>query len=288
MIDFQILQQFAVFYRTGTLRETSEKLHISQPTLTRNMQKLESEFEVPLFIRTKNSISLNETGVIAAEDAEMLLKQAELMLRRARDFDRANRTIRLGACTPVHVPDIIRRLSAAYPTAAISSEIQKIPYLLDGVKNGTYQLILLPFCPKEDNELHAMKWCEEHLFFLLPKRHRFAHRKSLSVSEMNGENMLLFQDIGFWHDLVAEKMPDSRFLVQTERYTFLELVENSIMPSFCTDFYHDFYHDTLPDASRDAEPALARVAVPITDPEFNVSFYLVCGKEQAERFSCLS
>ena len=185
------------------------------------MQKLEEIFEVPLFVCTKNSISLNETGKIAAEDARMLLKQTENMLRHARGFDRTNRMIMLGSCTPVHVPDITRRLSALYPAAAIFSETKGVPQLLDGIKDGTYHLILLPFCP-DDSGLHSWKWCEEHLSFLLPKRHRFARRKSLSVSEMNGENMLLFQDIGFWHDLVVEKMPDSRFLVQTERYTFLD------------------------------------------------------------------
>lgn len=278
MIDYNILEQFVTFYQTGTLRETAEKMHISQPTLTRNMQKLESEFEVPLFSRTKNSISLNETGLLAAEDAKMLLKQTENMLQHARDFDRKNRTITLGVCTPVHVPELIRRITDAYPTAAISSETQNISRLLDGIKNGTYQLALLPFCP-EDDGLSCRKWGEEHLSFLLPKRHRFAHRKSLSVSEMNGENMLLFQEIGFWHDLVVEKMPDSRFLLQTERYTFMELIENSTMPVFTTDYFHDTFSDTL--------PRLNRIAVPIADPEFNVSYYLVCSKTNHSKLKAL-
>ena len=94
---------------------------------------------------------------------------------------------------------------------------------------------------------------------------------------MNGENMLLFQDIGFWHDLVVEKMPASEFLVQTERYTFLELVENSTMPVFTTDYSHNVLPDTI--------PALSRVAVPITDPEFNASYYLVCKKEHSKNLA---
>ena len=87
---------------------------------------------------------------------------------------------------------------------------------------------------------------------------------------MNGENMLLFQDIGFWHDLVVDKMPDSRFLIQTERYTFLELIENSTMPCFTTDSFRDIFPGAL--------PAADRITVPIADPEFNVSLYLVCSK----------
>ena len=278
MIDYNILEQFVTFYRTGTLRETAKKMHISQPALTRNMQKLEAAFEVPLFHRTKNSISLNETGLLAAEDAAMLLKQTENMLRHARDFDRAGRTIKLGSCTPTHVAEIIQRITAFHPTAAISSEIKNIPQLLEGIKNETYQFVLLPFCP-EDDDLYYRKWGEEHLSFLLPKRHHFAHRKHLSVSEMNGENMLLFQDIGFWHDLVVDKMPDSRFLIQTERYTFLELIENSTMPGFATDAFRDIF----PGAS----PAADRIAVPITDPEFNVSYYLVCSKTNQGKLKAL-
>lgn len=275
MIEYDILEQFVTFYKTGTLRETAEKLHISQPTLTRNMQKLESGFGVSLFHRTRNSIALNETGLLAAEDAEMLLKQTENMLQRAREFDRKNRTIALGACTPVYVPELIHRITALCPTAAISSEIKEIPQLLEGVKNGTYHFVLLPFCPEDDN-LSCRKWGEEHLSFLLPKRHRYARRKSLSVSEMNGENMLLFQDIGFWHDLVAEKMPDSHFLVQTERYSFKELIENSTMPAFTTDYSYD--------ATAASFSTPDRVSVPITDPEFNVSYYFVCRRDHAVKY----
>lgn len=87
--------------------------------------------------------------------------------------------------------------------------------------------------------------------------------------------MLLFQDIGFWHDLVVEKMPDSRFLVQTERYTFMELIENSTMPVFTTDYLSDSF-------SR-SSPAADRVAVPITDPEFHVSYYLACRRENRSK-----
>lgn len=274
MVDYEILDQFVTFYQTGTLSKTAEKKHISQPTLTRNMQKLESAFGVPLFNRTKNSISLNETGILAAEEAEMLLKQTENMLQRTREFDRRNRTILFGACTPVYIPELIRRITAVYPTAPVSSEVNGVPQLLEGIKNGTYHAILLPFCP-EDDALSCRKWGEEHLSFLLPKRHRFARRKSLSVSEMNGENMLLLQDIGFWHDLVVEKMPDSRFLVQTERYTFLELVQNSTMPVFSTDYAFD--------ASPDTVSITSRVSVPISDPEFNVSYYLVCPKNDSKK-----
>ncbi len=44
--------------------------------------------------------------------------------------------------------------------------------------------------------------------FALPRGHRYARRKSLSFAEMNGENMLLMPDIGFWNFVCRDKMPD--------------------------------------------------------------------------------
>lgn len=67
MIELAQLEQLAAFAEYGTLSKAAEKLHMSQPTLTRAMQKLESAFGVPLFLRTKNRLELNENGKLAAD-----------------------------------------------------------------------------------------------------------------------------------------------------------------------------------------------------------------------------
>ena len=49
MFTLEELEQFAAFAEAGTLSQAAEKLHISQPTITRTMQHLEECFKVPLF-----------------------------------------------------------------------------------------------------------------------------------------------------------------------------------------------------------------------------------------------
>ena len=61
MLDLNELEQLTTFADLGTLSKTADALHISQPTLTRTMQHIEETFGVPLFIRGKNRITLNET-----------------------------------------------------------------------------------------------------------------------------------------------------------------------------------------------------------------------------------
>ena len=274
MINFNVLEQFVAFYHTGTLVETAEQLHISQSTLTRSMQKLESEFGVSLFSRTKNSITLTEAGKMAATDAESILHQCKNMLYRVQDYDRRNRTIYIGACAPIPITEVAQSLTNLFPSAAISSELGSVSDLMTGLLENKYQLIILP-AKAEDGGLYSIPLCKEQILFCLHKNHRFAKQKSLSTAEMNNENMLLFQDIGFWHDLVKEKMPDSKFLMQTDRYNFMELAENSTMPFFTTELAE--YAHTEKD----------RIRIPIEDPEFTVTYHLVCKNENKKKFSSL-
>jgi DNA-binding transcriptional LysR family regulator len=310
MLTYEEMQYVTAFAEYGTLTEVAEKYSISQPTITRAMKKAEEVFQVPLFVRTKNSIRLNANGELAVREIAMLLRQTDDMILQVRAFDRANRTISVGSAAAVQLPDLVRKLSRAFPARAVAVE-QKLPAeLLRGFRERAYQLIVLPFDPNArgasapevaaggesgktagemagetagEAALESLPACltrkigEEHLMFYLPKNHPLAGRSSLALGDLNGENMLLFSDIGFWAEIVRRKMPDSRFLVQSERYSFRELVANSVLPCFTTNLFND----------AEASVRETRVAVPISDPEVNVSYYLVCRRDERKLFGFL-
>lgn len=64
MIDINLWQELSLFEKYGTLSKVSEKLFISQPALSRSMNKLEEEIGVTIFIRSKNKIELNNQNVL--------------------------------------------------------------------------------------------------------------------------------------------------------------------------------------------------------------------------------
>ena len=266
MIELYQLEQLTAFAQYGTLSKAAEELHISQPTLTRSMQKLESEFNVPLFRRSKNKLEFNENGLLAAEYARRVLDQSQNMLERVRAFDRASRTISIGSCAPMPLITAVQNAARQYPSMTISSECKDCEPLVEGLRTGLYQIIILPYQP-DDESMFSVKSGTETLFFALPPTHRFADRDGLYMGEMDGENMLLYEDIGFWRSLPEEKMPHSRFLVQNERFAFEELIASSVLPCFISDV-------TI---ASDGEPK-DRVVIPVLDPEASVSYYTVCLK----------
>ena len=91
MLDLNELEQLTAFADMGTLSMAAEKLHISQPTITRTMQHLEEVFGVSLFVRGKNKITLNDTGLKAVEQARQLLCACPSMVCASRPFLRISR-----------------------------------------------------------------------------------------------------------------------------------------------------------------------------------------------------
>lgn len=272
MIELYVLRQFVTFASAGTLSEAAEILHLSQPALSRNMKKLEDDLGITLFIRKKNKLELNENGEYVLGLTQKLLEDADSLTIKAREFDRRNRTIALGVCAPAPVWQLTPLLSNRYPHMALQTEMDGCSRLLAGLESNIYQLIVVN--EKPEGKQYYYKECgKESLMFALPKGHRYSRRKSLSFAEMNGENILLLSDIGFWNFVQTEKMPDSRFLVQSDRFDLNELVQASSLVSFTSDL-----------AEKYIEVASGRINVPISDEEAAVTYYLVCKAENKKEF----
>lgn len=263
MFELYQLEQLLAVAACGTLSNAAEQLHISQPALSRSMQRLEAELQVSLFTRQKNKIELNENGRMAVDYARKIMEQSQDMISRIQAFDRSQRTILFGACAPAPLWEIPALLSDLYPEMTISSEIRENDVLLQGLRDDVYQLIVLPF-PVDEPGMICAKYGKEHLFFSLPPAHPLSGSKALYMKDLNGETMLLRNRLGFWRELTVRKMPDTRFLEQ-EDVAFDELVKFSALPSFATDLW----------LNREGNH-VNRVNIPILDEEANVSYYCLC------------
>ena len=274
MIELYELRQLQAFADTGTLSDAAESLHLSQPALSRNMKKLEEELEIPIFERSKNKLALSDNGLYVLDLARSLLTDADSLIVKARDYDRKNRTVTLGICSPAPAWILVPLITNHFPHASLQTEQDSKERLLADLDNNAYQLIALPEQP--EGTQYCSKECgKESLMFSLPKGHKYAHRKKLTFTEMNGENMLLMPDIGFW-SFVKDKMPDSRFLTQSDRFSFNELVQASTLPSFITNLSEQ--HRQIPEG---------RNHIPIADKEATVTYYLVCKAEHQKAFRSL-
>lgn len=271
MLDLNELEQLIIFAKMGTLSMAAEKLHISQPTITRTMQHLEETFGVPLFIRGKNKIALNDTGKKAVELAGRLLSAADETLKGVQDFDKSLRTITVSSCAPAPLWYVLPALASACPGKTAASSIKDIPAVLKELETGSCQLGILPENLPAESQLEnytGIPFLKENLFICVRPSHALAAKSSVTFSDINGFNFLLRSEIGFWDEMCRKQMPSSRFLVQTNEFEFRELIRESALPCFTTNLAGT-YQNLLAD----------RIQIPVANPEANVIYRLLCRKD---------
>ena len=284
MLDLNELEQFVTFAKYGTLSKTAEILNISQPTITRTMQHVEEAFEVTLFERGKNRIALNETGEKAVECAEKLLREAENAIQTVQTFDKNMHTIKVESCAPAPLWTLLPDLTARFHENVISSRLTAIKEIVRHVREGECDIGILPGqlkayenaeCEmqeeKTEKDLVDVSYLREKLNVCIPKDHELAEKEELTMAQINGFNCLLRDQIVFWTDLCHEKMPASKFLVQTDEFAFEELIRASTLFCFTTNFATDVNHLLK-----------GRKVIPLTDPEADVTYHLICRKEKEE------
>lgn len=265
MIEIYLLEQLDAFATYGTLSEAAEHLNITQPSLSRAMQKLEGILGVSLFVRQKNRILLNETGKLAAEYARRILESEKEMERHIRAFDRSRHTLTIGSCAPGPLMELLPRAAAICTDLTVSSAIDTEENLLKGLQDDEYGIILLTH-PVESERFFCQKYLEEQLFLSVNLLHPAAAYPQISFSEMDGQNFIMYAQVGCWEAIVRHKMPHSTFFKQDSIDAVGELARYSDLPSFST----DISLRALPSRQND------RMNIPFSDPESKITFYCIC------------
>lgn len=80
-MEFRVLQYFLAVAREQSFSRAAESLHLSQPTLSRQLKDLEEELGKRLFIRSSKGISLTEEGMILRKRAEEIIR----LMQKAED-----------------------------------------------------------------------------------------------------------------------------------------------------------------------------------------------------------
>lgn len=273
MVELEQLRQLVAFAEQGTLSRAAEELHISQPSLSRTMQALEEELQASLFIRQKNRIVLNEVGQVAVEYARQVLAAAEEMVRRVQLAQRTGRSVALGSCAPVPIQDLRPLLQELYDGVAVAPELNRSDdALVDGLRQGRYQIVVTHEPPPQDEELFCFPYREEHLSLLVPVNHPLARLTAIRAADLAHQNLLLYSEIGFWTEVCREKLPQAHFLFMSEWDAFGELVGLGAFPSFVTD------------AFAPGQPIENKVVIPIEDEDFQAVYYFLCLEKDREKF----
>ncbi|WP_237564136.1 LysR family transcriptional regulator [Actinomyces sp. 432] len=272
VVEFEQLRQLEAIAREGTLSAAARSLHLSQPALSRSLQRLEAELGQPLFDRPGRRLVLNEAGRVALEHADRLLREEQALRTALGDLARRTRALRVGTVAPAPLWRLTSLIVERFPGLVLTSQSLSQEEVEEGVVSGELDLGI-SLRPHPLPSVRSAWLMVENLSVALPVEHVLAEREQVAATDLDGETFLLLADIGFWRERCDRHLPHSQFVVQEDRDVFAQLARSSLLPHFVTD------------APALSAPAPGRVVVPIRDAMAHATFYLLLrpgGRSEAE------
>ncbi|MCL2534522.1 MAG: LysR family transcriptional regulator, partial [Nocardiaceae bacterium] len=96
-VNIRLLRYFAAVAQEGTLTGAAAQLYVSQPALTKQIQHLEAQLDVELFVRSHTGVTLTDAGRVLAERLPTLLAEWDTAVTDARRAAaHAGRVLRIG------------------------------------------------------------------------------------------------------------------------------------------------------------------------------------------------
>lgn len=198
----------------------AEACHVSQPTLSVAIKKLEEELDVRLFERGASEVSVTPLGEEIVRQAQQVIEQAAAIREIAkRGKDPLNGPLRLGVIYtigPYLLPDLVRQAITQLPQMPLMLQENFTSRLLDMLRSGELDCAVMAE-PFPDAGLALAPLYDEPFLVAVPARHPLAQREAISAEELKQQTMLLLGTGHCFRDHVLEVCPEyARFASDAE------------------------------------------------------------------------
>lgn len=191
------LRYFVAVARLCNFSRAAEACHVSQPSLSQQIMKLESELEEKLFERTKREVSLTPAGELFQQHAERILEEMDEARERVREVRGLVRgRVALGVLptiAPYFLPGRLKAFTAKYPGIDVQVHEDTTAQLAKAVLAKEIDLALVSV-PVEHAGVSELALFEEPLLVALPAGHGLARKRRLAPADLENEAFILMKE----------------------------------------------------------------------------------------------
>jgi DNA-binding transcriptional LysR family regulator len=189
-VELRHLRYFvAVAEAENVLRAATQKLHVSQPAVSRQIRDLEDELGVQLFERTGKAVNLTDAGRLFLKEARAVLERTDEAVRNVRAFAQAGETEPHVGYTPALRSQIVspalHTFQQAMPNVHVKLHDWTSEKIVTGLRDGRLQLAFV-VRPSKRGAFHGLRFEEllrEQVHLAVPPTHPLAQRRSVSLAD---------------------------------------------------------------------------------------------------------
>lgn len=187
-MDLATLNAFIAIAELGSFSEAAERLHLTQPAVSKRIASLEQQLNVRLFDRLGREVSLTEAG-------RALLPRAYQILNVLDDTRRALTNLngeicgRLTLATSHHIglhrlPPLLRAFTRAHPQVALDIQFLDSEVAYEEVLHGRAELAVITLAPETREPVHAVAVWDDPLDFVAAPEHPLARNQAITLADV--------------------------------------------------------------------------------------------------------
>ncbi|WP_142850422.1 hydrogen peroxide-inducible genes activator [Telmatospirillum sp. J64-1] len=207
MFTLRQLRYIVAVGDTLSFRQAAEICHVSQPTLSVQVQEVENFLGVQLFERNRRSVVLTPLGREIVERAKVVLREADEIVDLSRSARKPlSGPLRLGVIAtlgPYLLPYVLSAFRQEHPDLRLYLREDPSRRLERRLKEGELDLILVDL-PVDMQGLQSMDLFLEPLWLAAPRSHPLAQRDHVSPEDLAGGELLLLEEGHCLRDEVLE------------------------------------------------------------------------------------
>jgi len=205
------LEYLVAIADTQHFRRAAEKVGVSQPTLSAQLQALESHLGARLVERSRARVIITPVGTEIVSRARAALREVQGIADYANHGKNLlGGAVRLGTLQsvgPYLLPHILPELHRKYPDLRLYVREASPRALLGGIEDGTFDLLLFPL-PVIAADLGTVRLFREPLWIVAPGEHPLALKDNIEHSDIKGETILALEEGNRLHDQVRDLCDD--------------------------------------------------------------------------------
>ena len=209
-VEGRYLQAVVVLAEELNFTRAAHILRISQPALSKQINELEDQYQVRLFVREKGRIiDLTDAGRAFVEEARSALFHTERAIHLARAAHEGSDSVLMVGHSHHARQEWIATILAIrlplYPKLKVRFTTRFAMELLRGVLAGDLSLALVT-APPEDAQITAVPFARAPLYAAFPEDHPAVHKDRLFLRDLSGDQWILFarQVHPVIHDAIVE------------------------------------------------------------------------------------
>lgn len=194
-MEFRVLEYFLAIAREGSFSKAAKQLHITQPTLSRQISDLEKEIGKVLFIRGKKQVSLTEDGVFLFNRAkEIVSLKDKTLIEFSKNDDNLYGDVYIGGGESLGMSLIAKTIKLAqdkYPNIRFRLFSGNAESVVEKLERGLIDFgILINSCVTDKYEHIKLGVCDQ-LGVLMRKDDVLANKNTISISDITNKPLIV-------------------------------------------------------------------------------------------------